>query len=332
MYNKELKNRFVEKYDILTQKTYISDLKRISDSEEIFQKDLFNFTYEQIDEALKGLQFKKLSSVLRAVSTYRMYSNWANSNGFVPSKASQWDLMTSDKLEDYVWEHALKNSYITREQLYNEIVPNISNSVDYIPILLDFEGIYGAGMYDMRHLKYSDINFDNNTVRISSLDSKGKIVYRTAKIDERTILLLKDAQNDTIYKSASNNAWEYNIIVTPYVVRKTTKKKSTSYDGIFYGNEPVTIPVVETRFNRVFRGNRSPNPDKNKKPLIDGFNFLNATNVFKSGYFDYCLNMENKKGELEISDYEKACVRFGINPKLSSPYKKQYLNWRDRMR
>jgi len=334
MYNKELKDRFVKAYDVTTMKTYLSDLKRISETEEYFKKDLFNFTYEQIDESLKGIQFKKQSSVERAVSTYRRYASWANQNGFVPSKTNLWELYTSDKLSDYVWQEALQNSFITREQLF-DIIKQVSNPVDYMPILLTFEGIYGKTMSEMINLKYSDINFETGIVKLVNNDGE----YRSILIeDKRTLDLIKDADKELYYLKDNGMAEgilsEASVIHTPYVIRKVTSKnpKTNTQDGIFYGNEKIGIMTIEARFSRIFRGLRNPKPEKCKAPYVTGLSFLNATNVFKSGYFDYCLKLEQRKEEeLNTEDYEKACVKFGIRPVLATIYKKQYLGWKSRL-
>jgi site-specific recombinase XerD len=338
MYNEELKKRYLSSsiYDSKTQKTYLSDLNRIGESEDYFKKDLFNFTYEQIDEALKGIQFKKQSSVERAVSTYRMYSNWANQNGFVPSKTNLWELYTMEKLSQYVWEYALDNSFITREQLFNDIISKVENPLDYIPTLLTFEGIYGRTMDEMINLKYKDINFKTGVVKLTSNSGEQRSIILK---DKRILNLIQDAEMETTYYADNGRSEGFNakssIIMTPFVIRKTTLKsiiKYASNDGLFYGNEKVGVMTIEARFARIFRGYRHPNPNKCKAPFVEGFSFLNATNIFKSGYFDYCLNIEKEKGELEFKDFELACVRYGIRPVLASTYKKQYLNWRNRLK
>jgi integrase len=338
MYNKDLKLRFVSEYDAKTGKTYLSDLVRISSAENYFKKDMFNFSLEQIDEALKGIKFKKESSIVRSVSTYRQYAAWANQNGFVPSKTNLWELLTKDKLNEYVWDYAYKNSFITRDQLY-EVISKLVNSVDYLPILLAFEGVYGKQMSEIRNLKYDDINFSNGLVRLTDDDGS----KRTIKIeDKRTLEILQMAKNQTTYQKNNGKSdggfllGTARVIVTPYVVRKmTTKeiKKDINLDDVYYGDEPVGLMAVEARFSRIFRGNRNPNPDKHKDPFVEGYTFLNATNIFKSGYMDYCSKREAEKGEgLNMKDFENACIRFGLSPNLSSPYKQQYLEWKEKVK
>ena len=100
----------------------------------------------------------------------------------------------------------------------------------------------------------------------------------------------------------------------------------------FNNNQDISPTTISARFAKVFRGYRHPNPAKNKDPFVDGYTFLNATNVFKSGYFDYCLKLERKYGELETKHYEQACYRYGINLVLIPSYKAQYLDWKSRLK
>ncbi len=334
MYNQTLKERFVANYDTGTAKTYLADLSRISFAEERHQKDLFNFSIEQIDEALKSIQFKKKSSVERAVSTCRMYSEWANQNGFVPAKINLWEIFTTEKLDQYIWQHALKNSYIDREELFTNIIPNIVNPTDYIPILLVFEGVFGKKLDEFINLKYSDINFENGHVTLTRDDG----TLRDIIIEDKRVLdLLLEAQTDTVYYKengySESHIPESTIIITPYVVRKTTRLgiTSDSVDMIVEGDEKVGHATVSARFAKVFRGFRHPDADKNREPFIDGYEFLNATNIFKSGYFAYCKGLEKKYGRgLMTDDYEDACRRYGIKPSLAISYKVQYVAWKKR--
>jgi site-specific recombinase XerD len=333
MYNQTLKKRFVANYNDRTAKTYLADLTRMSVAEERNNKDMFNFSIEQIDEALKGIQFKKKSSIERTVSTCRMYSEWANQNGFVPAKINLWEIFTTEKLDQYIWHYALKNSFITREELFAEIISEIVNPVDYIPILLVFEGIYGQKMEEVLNLKYSDIDFNTGRLRLTRDD--GSLRDITIE-DERVLNLLEDAESDLVYYKnngiSDSIIAEATIIKTPYVIRRTTRKGITGSNvaTVIESDEQVNYASLSARFYKVFRGYRNTDPEKNREPFVDGYSFLNATNVFKSGYFDYCKRMEAKIGrELVTEDYEKACIRYGLSPSLAISYKLQYLNYKE---
>jgi len=328
MYNEELKVRFFSEYPEATAKVYRASLMQIDDSEEFYRKDVFNFSFEQLDNAFKSIQAKTLSAVRRIVSPVLEYIRWANSEGFVPTKIGITDLFMGEKLNDYVWKQAQQSSYIRREEMYG-LCEFLANAVDKTVLVLAYEGINGRENFEMLNLKFSDIDFSSKTIRVTNIDGEVRDVFIE---DQETLDILKEARRESSYllgngDSPRSKRKEFDLVDTPYVIRKINRRRDA------YDNEVVTIGFLLGKVTRIFKGKKDrATGDYTEEPYLSDCEFLNLTTLSKSGFFDYCMRLEEIKGELSTLDYEKACIRYGINRGNLQSYKRQYLDWKQSAR
>ncbi|WP_027399040.1 phage lytic cycle repressor MrpR family protein [Anaerovorax odorimutans] len=324
MYNESLKNRFLNIYSDDTAKIYKYSLLQISESEEFYKKDIFDFNYDQLDNAFKSIRSKTMSGVRRNVSPILEYIRWANKNGFVKSKIDITNLFMGDKLKDYVWKHAHINSYIYREEMY-VICEQLINPIDRAIIVLAFEGIDGKGHFEMINLKYSDIDFQTGKVHVANEKGDIREIVITYK---KSLDILKEAQKQNTYLIGNGEAnrskrTEFELTDTPYIIRKINRPNTSK------NNELVSSGFIASKATKFFKGKRDVVTGEFVEiPFVGDCEFLNLQNIFKSGYFDYCMNLENEKGELKTQDYKDICIRFGINPNNIQSYKAQYLDWK----
>lgn len=325
MYNEELKNRFLEQYPLKTAETYKDSLMQIEESEVFYDRDVFNFTYEQLDNAFKGMKAKTLSGVRRIVSPILEYIRFANQEGFIKSKIDITNLFMGDKLNDYIWSHANRHSYIFREELYG-LCEFLVNGVDKAILVLAFEGIDGREHFEMLNLKYTDVNFATGEIRVCNIE--GEIREIIIK-DQRSLDILKESQLQDTYiygngEPVQSKIKEAELSDTPYVVRKIDKVNRGNSNSDVAGTG-----LLLSKTTRFFKGKRDKNTGEYiNEPYLSDSEFLNLNNIFKSGFFDYCMGLEKERGELKTEDYKNACLRYGINPKNLQSYKKQYLDWK----
>mgnify|MGYP000846721635 CR=1 FL=1 len=329
MYNAELKNRFLEQYsNVKTRKTYSDSLSQINDMEELYDKDVFLFTYEELHEALNGIRTKTSSGAGRIISPIMKYIDFANEEGYVPSKITYTKLFKGKKLEEYISSYALNNSYIVRDELY-DICSYLTNDMDKSILVMAFEGIDGREHFEMRNLKKQDINFSTGEVEVTNID--GEIRKITIE-DKRSLDILEDTIKETEYKFSNGaellRAKDDILENTPYLLRRVESKLSNTE----IEDERVTSNFLSCKVTVFFKGKKVKKNIIADPPYVPNYQFLNITNVFKSGFFDYCTQLEQKKGiKLETKDYKTACERYGINPNNIPSYKKQYLDWKERI-
>lgn len=328
MYNEQLKNRFLEQYsNVKTRKTYSDSLSQINDMEELYNKDIFLFTYEELNEALSGIRTKTSSGAGRIISPIMKYIDFANEEGYVPSKITYTKLFKGEKLEEYISSYALNNSYIKREQLY-DICSYLENDMDKAILVMAFEGIDGREHFEMRNLKKQDINLSTGEVEVTNIDGE---IRKFVIEDKRSLDILGDTINQTEYKFSNGvellRAKDDFLENTPYLLRRTeSRNMNTEID-----DKRVTPNYLSCKVTTFFKGKKVKKNVNDIPPYIPNYQFLNITNIFKSGFFDYCTQLEQKKGiKLETKDYQTACERYGINPNNIPSYKKQYLDWKER--
>jgi hypothetical protein len=310
MYNLPLKQEFLNEYGKDTARTYRNDLEKISEVENFYGKDVFLFSYDQYDNAFKSLNYKTENSIRRAVSVIKKYSAFANQKGLNTSKIDISILFEGEKLRDYMSENILDKSTVTRDEMYN-ICDQLFNPIDRAIVVLPFECIVGKEGYDILNLKYQDVNFDTGHVQ---LKDRSTIIK-----DRRTLDILEEAHNQSTYYLNNGNAQgkitEAEIYESDYFVKKVSKKRNGEQDD---GDEIGTRGLLEQKITRIFKG-----VEGRMQPYVSDVEYLNMTNLFRSGYFDKCKVMtETKRSKtLDTNDHIYLCKECGISPKLASNYK-----------
>lgn len=320
-YNKELKERFLENYNKETAKTYRFDLVRISDAENRKGKDCFNFTYEELDDAFKALECKTLASARSSVAAISEYIAWANQKGFVKTKIDISELINGDKIKDYVWKHAQEESLINRDRLH-AICDSLVNPIDAAIPALFFEGVEHT---EIIYLKKRDIDFDSG--KISLTDGREIIIN-----DKIILNILKEASKQTEYTPNNGDITEktkrarIHLCDTPYLIR-TIQRREIVHESYDEANN-VRELFISSKAVKFFKGVIDKDGNMTKQPFVSDAYFLNFNNIFKSGYCDYCFELEKEKGELTTDDFKRTCVRFGMKEDRWQAYKENYFEWK----
>lgn len=325
MYNEKLKEQFLLNYPKRSAATYRVSLEKISELEELYGKDVFNFSSEELNSCFDNFKSKTLAGIRLLVSPVKQYINFANMEGYVTSKIDLSDLFTDNILEQYVWTYANERSYVLRDDIY-AFCSRLINPVDQVIPILPFEGIKGEEAFEMINLKFTDIDFGTGETKVRNIKGETREIIIS---DQRTLDILMAAKQQETYiinngMENSSKIKEFELDDNPYVIRKMIRGNGDQGTG-----DPVTFNYVLSKVVRFFKGTRKPFTNEvMDEPFLSDGEFLNLTNIFKSGFFDYCLQLEKERGELNVKDYEEVCVRFGVKTGLVYSYKKQYLAWK----
>lgn len=347
MYNESLKFQFLTGYvrndDVATAKTYMYDLARIKDAEDFYSKDIFNFTYDQLEDTFRSLQAVSFGAINRIASCIRKYIEWAVSKGYVPNKIDIMDFFAGDNLLKYVNKKAIKGSICTREEMY-AFCDALVNPIDRIPILLAFEGIKGPDLTEMLTLRYTDIDESTGEVRLTAIFTdetrlpNGKAVEkktireRTVFLCERSIDIIMEAKDENVYYKknglATNMVQTCSIVPSDFVIKKTNNSNLDG-KGDKVRNSEVSQGYVESKVTRIFK----PKIGNNGLIVDDAFittaPFMNLNNLFKSGIFSMLNDIEQEKGEISTADYQNVCVRYGLKSDRWAAYKSSYLKYKE---
>lgn len=217
--NKELKQSFILESEkasapstIITIKTV---LKAIENIENENNRDCYDFTKEELINAVKELGVKTKSSIWTYTSLLLKYIKYAQSKG--KNVDENIFTITIDDFEDVVNKQV--NKYITREELY-EFVAKMKNPQDQMMFILLFEGVMGDGYDHLRLLKEEDINLETGVI---TLPNKNITVT-----DERSLMIIKAGLAQQEYTKVNRvgqwNDFAFNPL-NKYAIKKVISRK-----------------------------------------------------------------------------------------------------------
>lgn len=287
LFNPDRKNRFLnENYpNEATRTTYTSLLINIKKFEEEKDKDVCDFSLSEAIELLIGLKKKTLNSLDVAQTILVKYIDWTIEEKYSKTFINSFKLIDKDDLRKYTHRIAQRNSYISREKLY-EITGQLYNYIDKAILVLLFEGAKGRSNVDhtfeeLRNLKFNDIIPEANIVDVTRDDG----TKRSIKVDKRTMDILVAASKETEYfKLNGEGKGRFAVMPlknTDYILRTLDVESSEG--------DKITPSSISTRF-------------KNFREFT-GLKFLNPTLVFQSGMLERAEEKEKEKGTLLPEDY-----------------------------
>lgn len=297
LYNEEIKLRFLERYPKNTARVYHRVLSKCAPSEQFYNKDVCNFTIDEYTWLLKDLNAKSSNSIKTQNSAIKTYIDFANYVKFSDPNKLVLNVATmfkSKQLLQFVRADARERKYLDSEEL-DEFVEFCANEQDSALIQALREGIKGLEGDELINLKPEHINAERKEIQLFGENGNRVITVR----DNRTIELLMAAYNQEIYlrkngESTNKNSPHYYLPNTPYIFKPTGRDRV----------EPANYQILRRRLKSVAKWYGNP--------------FLTITNILKAGAIEYTQQMMAEKqisaSELTTTDYEKICIRYGINP------------------
>lgn len=240
LYNKELKLAYMKNYDGAegTKNTILYQFLRSAKIENQYEKDLYAFNDKEIDDLLYSLAWNNIMSINSSVSIYKDYINWCIVNGqrgiYENGENRMEIFQKTEDLRKYISNRKIKNRFLTKEEL-DDLIDSLANPIDQALILCMYEFIGGQELYELRTLKLSNVNEEDKTVELISIDGE----IRVQNISTRLIELLKDANDQKRYIENNGIAVREDgmpLNDTGYVFRVVAKGQSEdimSYAGVY---------------------------------------------------------------------------------------------------
>lgn len=189
MYNEEIKKRYIEEKENSTSisKGFLyKQFSKTKSFENLYQKDLCNFTKEEILNMYKTFNTSSLEFLININSQFSLYTQWCLYQNLVGDFQNHFSVIDRESLLTCVNTIAIRKSIITRETLY-DLLQQLPNPSDKFVILALFEGIKGKEFCEIVNLKMSD--FEGNTVTLCT--------GRKIKVSDKLIELAKES-NETL--------------------------------------------------------------------------------------------------------------------------------------
>lgn len=286
-----LKERFIKSYDNEdTQLTirYILFNDIVKRHEKILGKDLSHFNKDEIINLLGEFGSQSVKTVDSKRSYISQYINFAIKENFLTTGINHANNINFDIIKSLADQRALKNKYITEEELH-KLIEDMANPQDQALFLAIFEGVLGEKMCELINLKITDIDEENCIL---------KLITREKKVSRKLINLLLEAHKQGVYYVNNgeriSKRTKIGLLNTEYIFKPTSRK-----DNI---EDAVSPFILSSRIKKV--------------ATILGNKYLTANSILESGMINLAKKIKSSKDELEQSDYEYICEEHGKNPKM----------------
>jgi len=301
IYQREFKNTFLTaKYSPETQEKVIVLFRKIEEFEMFYDKDLYDFNYEELSEVLKSFKITTYRSLQNQVATIDRYIEFAKEHQKTEGIGNQAKRFKNRiTIESLLDKDAQDNMIFDQDEIM-QMAMYSDNAQDGVILGLLFDGVSHKNEFEeLINLTTDDVDLDNLVINIKSIDGEGKSVDsfdRKIPISQETAILIKGAlEQDTKYISVKGEtSRQYKIAEGDRVLRGLR------------GKDTVKGQIVSQRILRIAEHN--------------DYEYLNATNISYSGQLHYARELINEH-ELSINDTLPLVLsRFGIPDNSSSRY------------
>jgi site-specific recombinase XerD len=293
MYNAKVKKEFLkylkekENYEeeTLTVIRYVFD--KSQDIEEILEKDLYDFSADEIKQVLLNANKSTLNAVRSFASMINKYMEWAVPR-YSKSNINPMGLLSTKDYQECI-DHSRK-LFISEDEL-EEIEEQLVNYQDKIVLRLPFEGVNGYEVSEMINLKVYDVNFEKKRLRLYD-DKNGE---RFINVSERCVEIIKGAIDEKTYyarnneKESKHGKSEYPYYETDYVIKNvlTGRTKGEADKNVIYRR----IYMIKELFNMPH---------------------LTVKNIWRSGMIREAVKLYKEEGELTNEQLAKIAKKFGL--------------------
>jgi len=213
--------------------------KKIAKYEKNRDKDISDFTRDEIRNVLESIRPFSLADAKRKGNYLNFYISWMIENGYRLNNISP--LLAAD---DNFYKSTLDNNrklYYSYDE-FQDILEETPNAQDQAMLALMFQGIIGEEFKELTHLSYYDIDWKNGIVTINNREDKltDSVITVTREVNDRVLYYLERAHNATeYYRSNDKFGKAQNLVPSDLILKNTTsarlKEGSSVSPSALYG-------------------------------------------------------------------------------------------------
>ncbi|SHO53674.1 phage lytic cycle repressor MrpR family protein [Anaerocolumna xylanovorans] len=259
------------KYDVNTKpiiRRYFISVEKI---EAQFEKDLCNFTMDEVVKLLKSFNSRSRKTLFLILSYFTNYYQWCLKEGLVESN-NIINFYDRKIMEPFIAEivplEFLESKFITRETLYKYIDMFDDYSLKFISYAI-FMSVLGNEFEELSNLKMDDLNETEHTVKL--------ITGRIVKVDDLFIKLMKKANEEHYYH--------------PQGLEQIKRLDKKYYDESCYVFKVCSTGAKDLPASDVVLGKRLRDAQKVIKNR-----WFNGTNIYRSGLINYIKSKFAERG------------------------------------
>lgn len=294
MYNEEIKESFLQY--LIDEEGYTEETVNVFkfvfynsyDTEDILQKDLYDFNMNELKQVLLAENKSTVNSVRASASRLKKYIDWAIRTGLTNSNINPMDMFTTKDYEDCVDKS--RKLFISEDELI-EIEDKLVNYQDKVILRLLFEGANGYEVSELINLKKYDVDYANKRLRLYD-DKNGE---RFITVSDRCLDIIEKAINEKVYyarngeKESKHGKSEYPYYETDHIIKNVLTGRTRG---------EADKNVIYRRMYMI-------------KELFD-MPYLTIKNIWRSGMIKIAVDLYKEEGELTNKQLAKIAEQFGL--------------------
>jgi integrase len=248
LYNEEIKEKFLSTYENeQTQKTLRNVFYNASLIENVLEKDLYEFTQDEIGKVIANTNPHN-SNVARSIGRFvSQYISWAIEERLRTNKLNPLKGVITEWYDNFV-DKTKKIHYSYEEFLELLEHPNMLSAQDQTFLFLIYEGIMGQKFSQLRELKFSDIDWNHNTVYVKERNEK-------IKVSDECIKYLEKAHNQSTYYQFNKTTKEFTekeLLPSEYIFKNVKSPRATEGQqvgiNVFYSRLHTLKDLLELEY------------------------------------------------------------------------------------
>lgn len=298
LYNKEFKDRYLNRLMPTTRSAYEQVLSKAFSMEKEWNKDLYDFNVYEMDLFFESFRVKSYMSAIFKKSVITDYIKFAFDEKYIKNLNILLNpLLNNENLKNYVNNEWAKNKIIDKETLFKEIIEDdYFNYQDVIIPALIFVGVWGSrsakdSLDELINLKKRDVDYHNGILTLTR--NNGDI--RQISISKDYLSVIEGASEQARYKKTVVDESKMLVDETElydgeYIIKPSKRKDS---------KEQISAQNIRQRFNKI----------------RDYYNsYLVPTAIREAGMIDLLktLKGDNVK-EIDDESFKVILKQFGLN-------------------
>lgn len=300
MYNSEFKEEFLE------QKGYSEETKRVTrilfgkipEIELEKQQDVYEFNRQNFEEVLKELKATTIRSLQSSISTIEQYINYAIEKGKISEIQGNVASLYGKKedISQFLDKEAEGNMFFTKTEI-DSLSSYAENAQDGAILNLIFDGVsHKRKFVELRNIRIQNCDFDEMVINIPQLvdEDTGEILpSRQVPISSQTLRMIDAAIEEKKYVSVKGKtSRNYKLADSDYILRGLRNNYQIKWEN------------VNQRILRIAK--------------VEGYDYLNATNIAYSGQIHYARKLMEEDG-LPVNEACKMMIkRFNLSDNESA--------------
>lgn len=288
IYNRDFKNSFLSDYSHNHETLRVTRelFKHTYKFEDELGKDLYNFTFQEVEEVLTSLGAGSIDSLRNLKSKFSRYMDFSIEKDVTSIGVNHYKIVSRrDDLAKYLDKGKELTSVFDRDEIM-EMGMYSDNFQDGVILGLLFDGVsYKNEFEELINLTIQDIDLMKKEI---------KLMNRTIPMSSETSVLLKGALDQKVRYTS----------ITGEVSRNYTIADGQNVIRGVRGKNVVNPQVIRQRILRIAG--------------INGYDNLNANNISNSGQLHYAIKLINEQEFSMDNTLPLVLHKFGIQDNLSA--------------